>query len=156
VTVNGKQEPTWQPASTGIPNPDWAVIHGASLDVKLPKGFTLSAMYYLFHVAPLRASSCAVEGVPLANLCVDGALVGPVNPQAMRVDQWFLASVDWKTPVLTASLGLSTYRPLLTDGGKVAQPFFIANSSNYTTVFLSLTASAEELAQLISHPEKKP
>lgn len=156
VTVNGKQEPTWQPASTGVPNPDWAVIHGASLDVKLPRGFTVSAMYYLFHVAPLRATSCAVEGAPLANLCVDGALVGPVNPQAMRVDQWFLASVDWKTRVLTASLGLSTYGPLLTPGGKVAQPFFIANSNNYTTVYVSLTASAEELAQLISHPEKKP
>jgi hypothetical protein len=154
--LNGKQEPTWQPGSTGVPNPDWAIVHGLSVDVKLPKGLSVSATYYLFHVSPNHPSTCTVEGVPTANVCLDGPLVGDVRHDAMRTDQWFLASIDWKTPIVTAGLGLSTYRPLQDTNGKLAQPFFVSNRNNYTTVYLSLTFSAEELAQLIRHPEKKP
>jgi hypothetical protein len=156
VTINGQDFQPDQVPTTGVPNPDWAVIHGGSIDVKLPKNFSVSAMYYLFHVAPLRSTDCTVPGVPTANVCTSGAMVGPVNPKAMRVDQWFLASLDWKTPILTASLGISTYRPLLGLDGKPAQPFAVASADNYTTLYLSLSASAEDLATLISHPEKKP
>ena len=155
-TLNGQQQQTYEPGSTGVGNPNWGVIHGLSVGVKLPKGFALSAMYYLFHISPFHPSVCTVDGVPTADVCTDGKLVGDVRQGAMRTDQWFLAEVEWKNPLFTAGLGISTYRPLENPDGTISQPFFVANRNNYTTVYLSLSASAEELAQYFSHPEKKP
>ena len=150
VLVNGKQETLWRPPSTGVPNPSWGVVHGASVEVELPRHFALSLNYYLLHTAPYRPSQCLVDGTPGADVCRDGPLVGDVRGDAMRVDQWFLASADWRAAFATFSLGVSTFRPLVDPDGKVAQPFFVSNRNNYTTLYLSMVVSAEQLAQAVS------
>ncbi len=166
--VNGREEPVWRPDSTGVANPDWAVVHGLGVGVDLPAKLGVSASYLLYHVAPLRSPSCEVEGVWGADTCRDGPLVGPVNRTAMRDDQWFTLEVDWKPKLVTVALGVSTYRPLMQTSSErrlgpegcasaeacqaqtrrtVAQPFFSVDRNNYTTLYLSITASAEQLAQ---------
>ncbi len=168
VIVNGKEEPVYHPISTGSFNPDWGIVHGLNAAVDLPLNLGLSASYLLLHVAPLRPGTCEVEGVPTANTCVDGAKVGALNPNAMHHDQWFTFEADWKPKLLTLALGVSTYRPVMqttsqpkqsADGcatptscdvstaKAVAQPFLSFDRNNYTTLYLSITVSAEQLAQ---------
>jgi len=174
VVVNGKEEPVYRPVSTGAFNPDWGIVHGLNASVDLPMSLGLSASYLLLHVAPLRPSTCAVEGVPTADTCTDGAALGGLNRSAFHHDQWFTFELDWKPKWVTLALGVSTYRPLMqtTSQGRqgtegcataaeceaptrkaVAQPFLSFDRNNYTTLYLSITASAEQLAQAIS--EKK-
>ncbi|MEN9799812.1 MAG: hypothetical protein RL653_3509 [Pseudomonadota bacterium] len=146
VVVNGKPEPTWRPESTGTPNPSWAIFHGLSAGWTLPHDLSLGLMYFLFHTAPEPLSGCGVPGVPLSNVCADGAALGDVRPGALHSDQWFLASVDWSPSFWSLSLGLSTDRPWLGEDGKPQQPFFAMDRSNGTTVYVSFHATAEGLA----------
>ena len=150
VMVNGKEEQLWRPESTGIPNPNWGVFGGLSVSLELPKGFSLSASYFLFTTKPFDTSGCAVPGISAANPCADGALVGPSNPTATRDDQWFLASVGYSMDWLTLSLGLGTYRPLRNTDGTIAQPFLSINRENRSTVFLSVTTQLETIAHAVS------
>jgi len=146
VVVNGKSEETWRPATTGVPNPSWAVFHGVSAGWSLPHDLSLGLMYFLFHTAPGPLSGCSVPGVPLADVCADGRALGDVRPGGLVTDQWFLASVDWSPSFWSLSLGLSTDRPWLGEDGKPQQPFFASDRANGTTVYLSFHATAEGLA----------
>jgi hypothetical protein len=171
VIVNGREEETWVPPSTGSFNPDWGVIHGLNASVDLPASLSLSASYLLLHVAPLRPNTCAVEGTPGANTCLDGPKVGTLNPNAMHHDHWFTFELDWKPKYVTLALGVSTYRPVMQTTSQprlgeegcataasceaatpkaVSQPFLSFDRNNYTTLYLSITASAEQLAQALS------
>ncbi len=150
ITVNGQAVTPWTPASTGVTNPNWGLVNSVTAEVELPKNFSVSVGYSLFNTKGLGTSGCSVDGVPTANLCTDGALVGDVRPGATRDEQWFNASVDWKPSFWSVGLGLGTFRPLRTPNGQIAQPFFIASRDNYTTVFLSFSASAEALVQSLS------
>ncbi len=168
VLVNGREEPVYRPVSTGAFNPDWGLVHGLNASLELPRQLSLNASYLLLHVAPLRPGTCEVEGTPGANTCVDGPKVGATNPGALHHDQWFTFEADWKPKLLTVALGVSTYRPVMqttsqprqsADGcasttsceaitaRSVAQPFLSFDRNNYTTLYLSITASAEQLAQ---------
>jgi len=146
VVVNGKAEETWRPATTGVPNPSWAVFHGLSAGWSFPHELSVGLMYFLFHTAPGALSGCAVPGVPRADVCADGRALGDVRPGGLVSDQWFLASVDWSPSFWSLSLGLSTDRPWLGEDGKPQQPFFASDRANGTTVYLSLHATAEGLA----------
>jgi hypothetical protein len=152
VEVNGKLEETWRPASTGVTNPDYGFVQGLELALHLPKGFGLSASYFLFHTKPLPLSGCDAAGVAGSNVCTDGALVGPVVPNQWRHEQAFAASIDYDPGPLTVSLGLATLRGLWASDGKVAQPFVFINAYNYTTVSLTLASSPETIANFL---EKK-
>lgn len=147
--LNGKQETTWRPDSTGVPNPDYGFIHGVSLALHLPKGFGLSASYLLFLTRPHPTQGCGVPGVPTANLCLDGVEVGAVDKAPWRMEQAFSASVDYDPGPVALSLGLATMRPWRQADGKVAQPFVFINAYNYTTVSLSLSTSPETLARFL-------
>lgn len=147
VLVNGKEEPTWRPGSTGTTNPDYGFVQGLTAALHLPKGFGLSVSYFLFHTRPLPLSGCAVPGVELANVCTDGPLVGPVVQNAWRHEQAFAASVDYDPGPFALSLGLATLRGLWASDGKVAQPFVFINAYNYTTVSLTVTSSPETIAR---------
>jgi hypothetical protein len=147
--LNGKQETTWRPGSTGVTNPDYGFIQGLNLALHLPKGFGLSASYFLFLTRPHPNSGCEVPGVPGANVCLDGAEVGRVDPNPWRAEQAFAASVDYDPGPVAISLGLATMRGLRQSDGKVAQPFVFINAYNYTTVSLSLTSSPETIARFL-------
>lgn len=151
VLVNGKEEPVWRPDSTGVNNPDWGLVHGASVGVDLPKGFGVSVSYLLLHTAPLGTTQCIVENV---NTCTSGRLVGDARGSTLRSDHWFTAEASWKAKLLTVALGLSTYRPVRASDGGYSQPFAVSDRNNYSTVYLSITAGAEQLASAIL--EKKP
>lgn len=147
VIVNGNPEPTWTPSGTGIANPNFGVIQGFWAELTLPAGFGLSLNYFLFHTKPFDLSGgCGAAGVPGSNLCTDGAAVGDVRPNSWRVEQWFLSSLDYHHSFWGLSLGISTFRPMQNPDGTLAQPFFLSNRSNYTTVYLSFTAASEALA----------
>ena len=130
-------------------NPDWGLVHGLAVDVELPKGFGLSVSYLLLHTAPLKTSSCLVEGVPGADTCRDGLLIGDVRGSAFRNDHWFTAEASWKARFATVALGLSTYRPVRADSGAYSQPFYESNANNFTTLYLTISAGAEQLASAI-------
>lgn len=156
VLVNGREEPVFRPQSTALPNPNWAVIHGPAIAVTLPARFSLFFQYLLFHVAPLTPNSCLVEGVPTANVCADGALVGDARPGAMRVEHWLYGAVNWEHGWITTSLGLSTYRPLRHLDGTLSQPFFVSDRNNFTTLSLSVSVSTAALAEAMKLPENNP
>jgi len=168
VLVNGQEIMPEVADSTGTFNPDWGIVHGLNAGVDLPADLSVSASYLLLHVAPLRPSTCLVDGVPLANTCDDGPAVGNLNPNALSHDQWFTFELAWKPKLATVALGVSTYRPLFKTSGDprlgpegclsasaceattrkaVEQPFLSFDANNYTTLYLSITASAEQLAQ---------
>ncbi len=149
VLVNGKEEPVWRPASTGVNNPDWGLVHGASVGVELPKGFGASVTYLMLHTSPIKTSTCLVEGVPGADTCRDGVLVGDVRGNALRNDHWFTAEASWTARFATVALGLSTYRPVRADGGGYSQPFYESNANNFTTLYLTISAGAEQLASAL-------
>lgn len=149
VLVNGREEPVWRPASTGVNNPNWGLVHGASVGVELPKGFSVSVSYLLLHTAPIATSTCLVEGTPGANTCRDGVLVGDARGNALRNDHWFTAEVAWAPKFATVALGLSTYRPLRATDGGLSQPFAVSDRNNYSTLYLSITAGAEQLASAL-------
>ncbi len=140
--LNGQTQQTAPPVSTGIPNPNFGFINGLAASVELPKGFSVSAAYYLFNIMPYPLNGCSVEGVPQADLCA--------NPNAFggsqwRNDHWFLASVDWSKGPVALSLGLSTYRSINQLDGKISQPFIDVSRNNNTTLYLSFSTSAEQL-----------
>jgi hypothetical protein len=147
--LNGKQETVWRPDSTGVTNPDYGFIQGLNLTLSLPKGFGLTASYFLFLTKPHPNSGCSVPGVPTANVCLDGALVGTVDHAPLRAEQAFSASIDFDSGPVALSLGLATLRGLRQSDGKLAQPFVFINAYNYTTVSLSLTSSPETIARFL-------
>jgi hypothetical protein len=156
VIINGNPEPTWTPPGTGIANPSWGVIQGLWAELTLPKGFGASVNYFLFHTKPYDlAGGCGAAGVALSNVCTDGALVGDVRPGAWRNEQWFLASIDYHHSFWGLSLGLSTFRPLLSPDGSYAQPFFASDRNNYTTFYLSFSANSEGIAAFATGREVK-
>lgn len=150
VTVNGRTEETWRPPSTGIANPSFGLINGLSGSLELPRGFSLSASYFLFNTLPYPLAPCVVPGVAAAD-CSEQPRIGGSQ---WRNDHWFLASVDWTKGPVSLSLGLSTWRPVNQLDGDVSQPFFVVNRSNATTLYLSFSTSAEQLVDSFS-PEKK-
>jgi len=150
VTVNGREEPTWRPPSTGVANPNFGFINGVSAAVELPKGFSVSSSYFLFNIMPFAVGGCTVEGVPQAT-CAEQPKFGGTQ---WRNDHWFLASVDWSKGPVGLSLGLSTYRSVNQLDGRLSQPFVVVNRSNATTLYLSFSTSAEQLFDSLA-PEKK-
>jgi hypothetical protein len=150
VVVNGRTEETWRPPSTGVANPNFGFINGLSASVELPKGFSLSASYFLFNIMPFANGPCVVPGVPQA-MCAEQPRFGGSN---WRNDHWFLASVDWSRGPVSLSLGLSTYRPLIETNGKLSQPFLELNRSNASTVYLSFSTSAEQLVDAFTEEKK--
>ena len=153
--INGQTTELWRPSSTGIPNPDYGYIHALGAAVQLPWGLSLGASYTLFHVKPLPLSGCGVPDVPTADVCTDGPAVGPVAQGTWRHDQAFQANLDWTGGPVTLSLGLSTFRGLRAPDGTVAQPFVHVTRDNATTLYLSVSTSAEELARALDK-ESKP
>jgi hypothetical protein len=147
--LNGKQETTWRPESTGVTNPDYGFVHGLSLALHLPKGFGLSASYFLFLTRPHPNQGCAVPGVALANVCLDGIEVGAVDLAPWRAEQAFAAGLDWDAGPFALSLGLATTRGVRGADGKAAQPFIFINAYNATTVSLSLSTSPETIARFL-------
>jgi hypothetical protein len=150
VVVNGRAESTWRPPSTGVANPDFGFINGLSASVELPKGFSVSASYFLFNVRPFANGPCVVPGVPQAT-CAEQPRFGGSN---WRNDHWFLASLDWARGPVSLSLGLSTYRPITETNGTVSQPFLEVNRSNASTVYLSFSTSAEQLVEAFTEEKK--
>ncbi len=150
VVVNGRTESTWRPSSTGVANPNFGFINGLSASVELPKGFSLSASYFLFNIMPFANGPCVVPGVPQA-MCAEQPRFGGSN---WRNDHWFLASVDWSRGPVSLSLGLSTYRPITETNGAVSQPFLELNRSNASTVYLSFSTSAEQLVDAFTEEKK--
>jgi hypothetical protein len=156
VEINGRAESTWTPQSTGVANPSFGLINGFWAQLELPRGFALSLNYFLFNTRPYEvAGGCGAAGVPLSNLCTDGAQVGDARAGVWRNEHWFLGSVDYSHSFWELSLGLSTFRPVNNPDGAISQPFFEANRNNYTTVYLSFAAHAEALAQYVAG-EGKP
>jgi len=151
VTINGNSEATWTPSSTGEANPQFMMVNGLWATFELPKGFSLSAMYFLFNTKPYDVTGgCNPIGMAGVDVCRDG--LG--RPGAWRDEQWFLASVDWHYSFLGVSLGVSTFRPLRTLDGRLAQPFFESTRDNHTTLYLSFSANAEGIAAAIAGPKE--
>lgn len=146
VYVNGNPEPTYKPASTGVANADFMILNGVWAALELPKGFGVSVNYFTFNTKPFENNGgCNPIGVAGVDTCAAGAALGSIQNQ-WRNEHWFLASVDYHHSFWSLSLGLSTFRTILTTDRKVSQPFFESNRNNATSIYLSFTASAEGLA----------
>ncbi len=151
VEINGNPEATWTPPSTGEANPRFMMLDGFWATVELPKGFSVSAMYFLFNTKPYDVTGgCNPAGVAGADVCRDS--LG--RPGAWRDEQWFLVSADFHHSFWGLSLGVSTFRPLRNLDGTLAQPFFESNRNNYTTVYLSFSAHAEGIAAAFAGPKE--
>jgi hypothetical protein len=83
---------------------------------------------------------------PIAVAGVDVCRDRQGRPGVWRNEQWFLASAGFSHSFWSVSLGLSTFRTLEGEDGRVTQPFFESNRKNATTVYLSFSATAEGIA----------
>ena len=146
VYVNGNPEPTLEQNSTTVANADFMILNGVWAALELPKGFGVSLNYFTFNTKPFdNNGGCNPVAVAGVDTCADGAALGNIQGQ-WRNEHWFLASVDYHRSFWSLSLGLSTFRPMLTTDRNVSQPFFESNRNNATTIYLSFSASAEGLA----------
>jgi len=58
--------------------------------------------------------------------------------------------VDWRPFSWgTVGVGISTFQPIRRPDGTLANPFVRYSRDNYTTVFLSLSVSAEAVAEAL-------
>src|SRR5205823_2397292 len=94
--VNGQSVDPWRPPHTGRLNPDYGFVHFFGVGLDLPKGFSIEADYFLFNLYTPELTQCGVPGVPTANLCTDGKLVGDARNPAQRDSEWLFFEVDWK------------------------------------------------------------
>jgi hypothetical protein len=150
VVVNGQQVTPYQPSTTGVLNPEWAVWHALNAKVQITKKLDISATYlFISNFTYPNSTNCTVQGVPGANLCTDGQAVGDVigpGQRAQRDAQWFLGSInydflDW----LSAGIGISTYQPLRKEGLGIANPFLrTVATANLTTIFAGGTFTFEK------------
>lgn len=146
VEVNGLLVEPYQPPS-GAPNPSHGLSNVLSAAVELPREFSVSAQYALMHTWAHALSGCEVPGVPTADVCRDGALVGTVQKGLGQSDEHaFTLEVGVRPFGWGAfALGLSTYRPVRAPDGSIANPFLQLNRDNYSTVYLSFSVSAVQL-----------
>lgn len=155
VFVNGQPVEPYRPASSGVLNPDWGFVNFISLGIDLPKGFSMEAAYFLFNVLAHSPGACAVDGLPGADVCRDGAALGDLRRPAWRDSQWFLLEVDYAaTSWLTLGLGLSTFQSTRLPNGELANPFLRVNRDNHSTVYLSIALNAESFATAARNRKK--
>lgn len=136
----------WRPTSTGVANADFMILNGVWAALDIAGGFGVSANYFTFNTKPFANNGgCNPTDIYAVDLCADGAALGNIQGQ-WRNDHWFLASLDYHRSFWSLSLGISTYRPMLSDSGRPSQPFFDSSGNNFTSIYLSFSASAEGLA----------
>lgn len=152
--LNGNPEVTWTPSSTGIANPDYGFINGFFASLELPRGFSLEASYFLSNTKPYpNNGGCRPIDLAGVDTCADGLAVSrSITPSPWRNEHWFTASVDFKHSFWGLSLGLSTFRQLESTFNSRAptNAAFESSRNNYTTIYLSLSASAEGFAGFVT------
>lgn len=151
VVVNGQEVEPYRPTS-GELNPSHGVVNTLSIAVELPRTWSLSAEYSLLDTWAHPLSGCQVPGVPTADVCRDGPLVGSVQMGGgQRDSHTFHLEAGFKPlPWGSLAVGLSTFRPLRAPDGSIGNPFLHITRDNYSTLYLSFAVSAAELAHASS------
>jgi hypothetical protein len=147
VIVNGQEVSPETFAHDGQPTPNYGFVNALSVDVDLPRHLALSVGYAIINTFSHTPSTCTVPGLPTADACADGDLLGDTR-SGRRDAGWFNVDLDWTaTSYLSLGLGLATYEPLRHPNGDVANPFLRVTRDNFSTLTLSVTLSADALAQ---------
>jgi hypothetical protein len=146
VIVNGQEVEPYRPSSSTSANPSFGLANALSVSAELPHRLSASVEYTLIHTVLSALLGCAVEGVPTADLCRDGAELGYVQTRGQRDSGAFAAEVGWRAQEgLALALGLSTFRPVRLPDGQLANPLWSLTRDNATTVYLSATFGAAAL-----------
>lgn len=150
VVVNGQEVQPFRPSTTDGFNPNRALQHRLIVSAALPKKFGVSFMYALFHTWLHAPTQCSVAGVPTADLCASGSTLNPSNRGQQLDGHYFNADLSYAvTDYLSLSLGLSTFRPVRLPNGAISNPFISINRNNFSTAYLSMSASAEALVSAV-------
>ncbi len=156
VLLNGQLVEPYRPLHTGNTTPSHSLTNAIGAELELAEKLSLSAEYALTHQWARPLSSCAVEGVPTADVCRDGTEVGPPVRVGQSDQQSFWLELELEaSPWLSLGLGLATSRPLRNLDGSIANPFFHSSRDNFTTVHLAVYAHAEALAASLRAKESE-
>jgi hypothetical protein len=151
VNVNGRQETTYQPSTTGAVNREWSVWNALNVNYNPTDKLSISALFLLIHTFGYpNSTNCTVPGVPTANLCTDGQAVGDVVGPGQRVQvdsSWFQFSVGYDVlPWLNLGVGLSTFQNVRNNGLGFANPFLRTTPTvNATTIYAGPSINFETL-----------